>query len=213
MRAQHRRILPFCTCAILLIAPFGQLFAQSTSTYSYDNLKRLTQASATSGESLQYDYDPDGNLVSINTSNATTLSLNHALDVNIQSPGEGVTVSFSATAGQALSLNLNSVSTTPGGGSVSVSVLNSAGQVVATTTVSESAAISMPSLAAGTYSLVVAPPAGEIATFEMSLEQSGSNNEVADTDGPMPSWAYVAMALAMIFLIAQQQIRSRRRLP
>ncbi|MGC3980764.1 MAG: IPT/TIG domain-containing protein [Steroidobacteraceae bacterium] len=91
--------LYFLLCGVTL----WTFSAQAASTqYFYDNLGRVTQATDENGSTVQYQYDPNGNIEAINRLNSSDLSISSVFPLIVHA-GNVVTVTgtgFSATPGQ-----------------------------------------------------------------------------------------------------------------
>lgn len=79
-----------CLLALLLLpAAISQVaHAQTTATFSYDSLQRVTGAAKSDGSNLQYQYDANGNLISLIRTNPAALPPGQAIDVNLDAPGQ-----------------------------------------------------------------------------------------------------------------------------
>jgi hypothetical protein len=97
------------------------------------------------------------------------LSMGVPLNVSLATPGQNALLTFTATAGQTVALNMNSISTTPAGKPVYAYVYNASGTQVGTVNSSTNATLNLTNLAAGTYSVLLAPQSAATATLQITL--------------------------------------------
>jgi YD repeat-containing protein len=103
-----------------------------------------------------------------------TLALNTPQNLTLV-PGQNTWLKFTATAGQTVAVSASSIATTPSGQNVTLTILNSSGTAVGTAMSTSSATVNLPSLAAGTYSVLIVPSYGASATLQVTLaSQTGS---------------------------------------
>jgi hypothetical protein len=99
-----------------------------------------------------------------------TLVANTPLTVSIPAVGQNGLVKFTASAGQTVSLTVDSIVTIPANLGVTVSVYDPAGNLNASTTGQPSLPMSLPSLVAGTYSVVIAPAYGTTGSVRVTFQ-------------------------------------------
>ncbi len=145
-----KRGTPWMPCvAMLILSSFAPvIYAQTTTTYSYDNLKHLVGATSSSGSGFQYQYDANGNLTNVTSSAPNAIAFATPVDVELSRPGQSASLTFTATAGQSYTLNANSISAMPSMGSLTISVYNAAGTLVGSELAGSTASISLPNLPA-----------------------------------------------------------------
>jgi hypothetical protein len=98
---------------------------------------------------------------------AGTLVLNTPQNVTLVS-GQNTWLSFTATAGQTVAVSATSIVTTPASQSVTMTVYNSSGTSVGSATSSgNSVTVNLPSLTAGTYSVLIVPAYAASATMQV----------------------------------------------
>lgn len=91
---------------------------------------------------------------------------------------------------------------------VTVAVYNASGEQVAETTAAQTATLLLQGLSAGQYTIVLSPPAGSTATFEMAVTPPEAGSGVPAGDGPVPLWAYAALAAVLLIAIKKKETAS-----
>jgi YD repeat-containing protein len=142
--------------------------AESSTLYSYDAQNRLIQETDTTGISLQFQYDSNGNLVKVTAVTPSALALGAGQSVQIASGAEAL-YTFTVGANQGLSLITRSITTSPGSAPVNISVFNSSGMLVGSGSTATGATLNLPTLATGTYTVVVAPQNSATASLQLTL--------------------------------------------
>jgi YD repeat-containing protein len=92
------------TLAILFVSI--QSFAQSSTTYTYDNLNRLTKVTYSNGITVSYTYDALGNRTSKNVTGNTATT--YTVTTNVSPTGAG-TVTGGGTYSSGTSIELNAI--------------------------------------------------------------------------------------------------------
>jgi hypothetical protein len=116
-----------------------------------------------------------------------TLTLNEASTVNLTSLGQGAAMTFVATANESVILSVGSLTTTPADTPVTFYVYNSSGALVDQISLTAAGTLNIGTLAAGTYSVLVAP--NNAATGSMSVEMESNQTTVVPTDGTLTNLA------------------------
>jgi YD repeat-containing protein len=198
-----------CHLAFMLTIGFlsGAIHAQTTTTYSYDNAKRVSGTATASGSSVEYIYDANGNVISITPASNSSLALNQSADLLLAVPGQSETLTFVAGAGQSLILTVNSVSTVPSG-PVNVAVYNANGALVSSGATASNEYLQLTNLAAGNYTVVITPQSGGTGSLQITLAQNQPSNNTTDTDGPIPLWAFVLLGMSLLIKGCTRQGRS-----
>jgi YD repeat-containing protein len=99
-----------------------------------------------------------------------TLTFGTPFSLNLASPGQNALLTFSTVATQNVSLNMASISAVPAGRSVSLYVYNASGAQVGVLSGTSSATLNLTNLAAGTYSVLIAPQLGATATLQVTAQ-------------------------------------------
>jgi large repetitive protein len=98
--------------------------------------------------------------------------------------GQGAWLTFSAIAGQNLAVNVSGISSSPANTSYTVTVYNSAATSVASGSTTTGTTLNLPSLAAGTYHVLIAPLTPATATMQATLEpQTGGALSLTSSGG------------------------------
>jgi len=97
-----------------------------------------------------------------------TLSLNTPQNVTLV-PGQNTWLTFTATAGETVAVSASSIVTNPAGQNVGLTVFNSSNASVGSVTGVGSATVNLTNLAAGTYSVLIAPYYGASATMQVTV--------------------------------------------
>ena len=84
--------------------------------------------------------------------------------------GQGAWLTFSATAGQNLAVYVSGISATPANTTYTVTVYNSAHTSVASGSSTTGVTLNLPSIAAGTYNVLITPLTPATATMQATLE-------------------------------------------
>lgn len=102
-----------------------------------------------------------------------TLPLSTPTNESLSVTGQIAVLNFTTTATETVTVAIGSIATTPSGNSITATVYNSSGKVVGPTGVSGSATqpinISLASLPAGTYSLVITPQLPTTETMQVTV--------------------------------------------
>lgn len=200
-----RVIATLTALGLLAVITLSVANAQSSTLYSYDDANHLVQATTTTGTGVQYQYDLAGHLLQVSPITPTALDLNGAQTLDIGAAGQNAVLSFSAAAGQSVTLNFGSITTTPANSAVTVSVYNAGGALVASTTGSGSATLTLSDLGAGTYTVIVVPQ--NAATGSLQLESTVLSAQTGPSgDGPLPLWTYLLLG-GVLLSIAQRASR------
>jgi hypothetical protein len=109
-----------------------------------------------------------------------TLTPGTPLAVSLPETGRQAMLTFSATAGQTVALNVGSIVTTPSGKNVTVIVYQANGNVVGSTSTSTQTTMNLTNLAAGTYSVFLAPADAATATLQATLANGVSATLLPD---------------------------------
>ena len=192
----------------LLLSVISITQAQTVTTYSYDNLQRLTQASATDGASTQYQYDANGNVTNITQTSGHGLVLNPPLSVNLAVPGQSATLTFAASSGETIAIALGSITTTPSGHPVTISAYTSSGTLLSSTSGTTSASLILSNLTAGNYSVVIAPDNTATGVVQVTLTSQPVSDGSADA--PLPLWALVVLGGGLLGIGQRAGNRQRR---
>jgi trimeric autotransporter adhesin len=99
-----------------------------------------------------------------------TLTAGTAQSVPLAAMGQAAWLSFTATAGQTFALYVSGITSTPANTSYAVTVYNSAGTSVASGSGTTGTTLNLPSLAAGTYNVLIASATPSTATMQATLE-------------------------------------------
>lgn len=155
---------------VIVIALFSgtQRVAESSTLYSYDTQNRLIQETDTTGISLQFQYDTNGNLVNVAAVTPSALAIGAGQSVQIASGAEAL-FTFTVSASQMMSIITRSLTTSPGNTPVNISVYNSTGALVGSSSSASGATLNLPTLTAGTYTVVVAPQNSATANLQLTL--------------------------------------------
>lgn len=178
--------------------------------YSYDDANHLIQATNASGDGAQFRSDANGNTLSASTVSETALTLGTAQSVQISNSGSNAVLDFTVPANQQpLAIVLQSLATTPSNSAITLSVYNAAGALVASTGSGGGSVLYLPStLAAGTYTVVVAPQNAATANMQVTVENAFNLAEASSGDGPIPLWAYAILAIAMLAILRRVDLRT-----
>jgi trimeric autotransporter adhesin len=104
-----------------------------------------------------------------------TLAVGTPDTITLSAAGQNALLTFTVAAGQSASLSAGSVTTSPGGTAVIFYVYNSAGQLVTQTSLAASGSI-LGSVAAGTYTILVAPNSAATANVQLTLAPGSSGS-------------------------------------
>jgi YD repeat-containing protein len=132
----------------------GTLNLPSTGTYTIEMVP-------TGQQTMSFNLTASQNLTG-------TLALNTPQNITLV-PGQNTALTFTATAGQSLSVVASSIVTSPAGQDVTVTVYNSSGTSVGATTGTGTVTVSLTSLPAGTYTIVIVPYYGASATMQVTI--------------------------------------------
>jgi hypothetical protein len=105
-----------------------------------------------------------------------TLAVGTPDTISLSAAGQNALLTFTVAAGQSASLSAGSVTTSPGGTAVIFYIYNSAGQLITQTSLAASGSI-LGSVAAGTYTILVAPNSAATANVQLTLAP-GSNGSL-----------------------------------
>jgi YD repeat-containing protein len=97
-----------------------------------------------------------------------TLVSTSATSVSLSTAGQNESLSFTALGGTAVTISAAAITTTPANTSVGFYVYNSTGALVGSGSGTTTATLNLGSLAAGTYSLIIAPSNGATATMQVT---------------------------------------------
>jgi hypothetical protein len=101
---------------------------------------------------------------------SATLTPSTAQTVPLTAMGQTAQLNFTAAAGQTFALYASGITSTPANVSYTVNVYNSSGTSVASGSSSSTVTLNLPTLTAGTYSVVVTPATPATATLQLILE-------------------------------------------
>ena len=104
---------------------------------------------------------------------AGSLTLNNPTTVTLSS-GQEAALTFVATANESVILSVSSIVTTPANNAVIFYVYNSSGTLVTQTSMTANGTLNLGNLAAGTYSVIVAPNSSAAGSMSVDL-QPGAN--------------------------------------
>jgi YD repeat-containing protein len=116
-----------------------------------------------------------GLAVTLSQDITTTLALNTPDSIALSAAGQDALVTFTVAAGQSASLNTSSLSTSPGSTAVIFYIYNSAGQLVTQTSLAATGTV-LGSVAAGTYTVLVAPNSAATANLQLTLAPGSSGS-------------------------------------
>jgi large repetitive protein len=97
-----------------------------------------------------------------------TLALNTPQNVTLV-PGQNTWLTFTATAGETVAVSASSIVTNPAGENVGLTVYNSSNASIGSVTGVGNATVNLTNLAAGTYSVLIAPYYGASATMQVTV--------------------------------------------
>ena len=117
-----------------------------------------------------------------------TLIQDVPFNIDLSSPGQNALLSFSLATAQTMVVNVGSMSLTPAGSSVSVRVFNASNSQVASVSSATTAALVLPNLAAGNYTVTVDPTTAATGTLQATLTQGTP----LQTDGTAVNFAAVS---------------------
>lgn len=167
---------------VLALAPALLAFAASLSRadapilYSHDAANRLIQAVNSTGTGVGFQYDANGNLTGLNSFSPPALTPGTAQTVQITAPGGNAVLGFTSTgAGSAMTLSIQPVATVPAGAPVQVSVYDPSGALVTSESSTGSTTLSLPALAAGSYTVVVSPENGATGSVQVTLQSTSGS--------------------------------------
>jgi uncharacterized membrane protein len=98
-----------------------------------------------------------------------TLQAGTPLTVSLSLPGQYALMTFAATAGQTVALSYDSITTTPANQYVDVTVYDPNGNVVSSSSSQTANTLSLPDLAAGTYTVLVVPEYAATANLQLYI--------------------------------------------
>jgi YD repeat-containing protein len=144
--------------------------------YSHDAANRLIQAVSATGSGVGLQYDANGNLTGFGSFAPPVLNPGTAQTVQITAPGGNAVFGFSSSGtGSSMSLAIGSVATTPAGTPVQVSVYDSSGTLVTSATSTGATSLSLPTLAAGNYTVIVSPENGATGSLQVTLQSTSGS--------------------------------------
>jgi large repetitive protein len=128
-----------------------------------------------------------------------TLALNTPQNVTLV-PGQNTWLTFTATAGETVAVSASSIVTNPASQSVGLTVYNSSHASVASASGVGNATVNLTNLAAGTYSVMIAPSYGGSATMQVTvaagiaptLTLNGTTTNYATTQPGQNAYFYFA---------------------
>jgi YD repeat-containing protein len=205
-----RWLAAFVLAGVLSLLASPVCHAQASTTYSYDSSNRVIQAISSTGAGVQYQYDPAGNTLAVNSITPQTLSIGTPDTVTFSTAGEAALLSLTVTAGQPVALAESSLMIVPSTAAVTFNVYNSSGLLVGSFNTSSAGSIDLSSLAPGTYSVIVLPSSGATGSVRLALNQSSAGGSGGDSDGPLPIWALVALGSGLLGLVRRADHRRRR---
>ena len=97
-----------------------------------------------------------------------TLVSTSATNVSLTTAGQNASLSFTAPGGTSPVISATGITTSPASTTVSFYVYNAAGTLMGSTSGTTSATLSLSSLAAGVYSLIIAPSNGATASMQVT---------------------------------------------
>jgi YD repeat-containing protein len=127
---------------------------------------------ATMGGTLTLSNDVTGTLVS-----------GTPLGVNLTHLGQQALLSFAATEGQTLAVHMGSVATTPGGKNIAIRLYDPAGTELDYDSGTTEAIYNLRNLAAGTYTMLLAPTNGATASMQVTLADGSVGTLPSDGTG------------------------------
>ena len=158
----------------------GACYTSSTPgcTLSLDSLPQTGTYTVTVNPDGQATF---GAALSLPSDVTGTLTLNNSTTVALTSLGQQAAFTFVATANEAVTLSVSSITTTPANTPVTFYVYNSSNVLVNQVSLTAEGTLNIGTLAAGTYSVVVAP--NDAATGSMSVTMEPAQTTAVPTDG------------------------------
>jgi hypothetical protein len=98
------------------------------------------------------------------------LTMGTPANVNLAVPGQNALLTFTTTAVQTVALTLSAVATTPAGKMVYAYVYNASGTYIGSTNTTSGITVNLTNLAAGTYSVLIAPQLAATATLQVKVQ-------------------------------------------
>lgn len=118
---------------------------------------------------------------------AGTLEPGTPLGVTFGLPGQQALLSFTATANETVALNVDSIALSPSGKPLAIYVYGPTGTQLGYTTTATSATLNLPSLAAGTHTVLLAPQEGATGSAQVTLASGLAGT--LPTDGTSQSFS------------------------
>jgi hypothetical protein len=99
-----------------------------------------------------------------------TLTLNTPQNVTLAAKGQNAWLTFSIASAQTVTVTTSGITSTPANTSYGVVVYNSAGTSVGSTSTTSGNTLTLTSLAAGTYNVLIGPSSPATATLQVSYQ-------------------------------------------
>jgi hypothetical protein len=120
--------------------------------------------------------------VTLSVDVTATLTVGTADPVSLAAMGENAWLTFTATSGETLALYVSGITTTPANTSYTITVYNSSGTSVASGSATSGTTFNLPSLAAGTYNVLITSSAAATGTMQVTLEpQTGGTLSITSS--------------------------------
>lgn len=109
--------------------------------------------------------------ITLSQSVTGTMTPGTPVDLTFASPGQNAVLTFTVSTAQTLALSVGSMNLNPAGSPVMTRVFNPAGSQINWASSSTAASLSLPNLAAGTYTVTIDPTAAGVGTVQATLTQ------------------------------------------
>jgi len=139
--------------------PGCQLSLRNLPTTGPYSLRATPSTASTASFSLTLSQNVTGSLM-----------LNTPQSISLAVPGQNALLTFAATAGQTIVLTMSSAVTTPAGKATNIIVYGPNGQQFTSGSGTTNATSNLPSLSAGSYSVLVAPQYAATAAMQIAIQ-------------------------------------------